>query len=139
MTRATPLVVVIAVVLVAGCARYYYGKPAGSYSDFRDDSIACARDVGIASGNGQYAAVSPHLFRRCMVAKGWEREKQIEPDQNRWFRGVESDEPIDLVVGPKQPETAASAGSEIFCRARHLDGRSDWRDRLPAYRECVGR
>ena len=73
MTRATPLVVVIAVVLVAGCAKYDYGKPAGTYADFRDDSIACARNVGIPSGSGQYAAVSPDLYRRCMVAKGWAR------------------------------------------------------------------
>ena len=36
---------------------------------------------------------------------------------------------------PRQP--APVAGSEIFCRARPLDNRSDWRDRLPAYRECL--
>jgi hypothetical protein len=36
---------------------------------------------------------------------------------------------------PRQP--TPPAGSEVFCRARHLDNRSDWRDRLPAYRECL--
>jgi len=68
------LVVVTAALVLSGCGRYYYGKPVGTYSDFRDDSLVCARDVGIPSGNGQYAAISP-TSRRCMLTKGWEREK----------------------------------------------------------------
>jgi len=70
----------LAAVLLTGCARYYYGKPAGTYADSRTDSIACARDFGIASGNGEYAVVSPDLFRRCMLTKGWERGGGQAPD-----------------------------------------------------------
>ena len=98
------IALVVTAALVAGCGKYYYGKPAATYADFRTDSIACARDVGIPSGNGQYAAVSPDLFRRCMLAKGWDREQRLEPDPHRWFRGVEDNEPIDLAAGPRQPD-----------------------------------
>jgi len=137
------VIVVTAVLLLPGCAKYYYGKPAGTYSDFRDDSIACARDVGIPSGNGQYAAVSPNLYRRCMVAKGWEREKRVEPDPYRWFRDVEDNDPIDLAAGPQQPSGSsgpASASRTIICRQTYLENTGgDWRNRLPQYQECLRR
>jgi hypothetical protein len=95
-----------------GCARYYYGKPAGTYADFRTDSIACARDFGIASGNSECAAVSPDLYRRCMLAKGWEREAARARGAGQ-FRGVEDSEPVSLVAGPPQPadENAAPRGN----------------------------
>jgi hypothetical protein len=81
-----------------GCARYYYGKPAGTYDEFRTDSIACARDFGIQSGNGEYAAVTPNLFRRCMLTKGWERDKRFEPVGPGQFRGVEDNEPVNRLA-----------------------------------------
>ena len=135
----------LAAVLLTGCARYYYGKPAGTYADFRTDSIACARDFGIASGNGEYAAVSPDLFRRCMLTKGWERDKRFEPVGPGQFRGVEDNEPVSLVAGPSQPsdENAAprgtGTGAQMQCWRRYIENRSDWRERIPAYRECLGR
>jgi len=122
--------------LLAGCGRYYYGgKPGG---DFHADSAACINDIGIPSSNKQVALVAKEPYKRCMLAKGWTREQRM--DDVGWFRGIEEDQQvIDLADGPKQPEPSAAPGSEIFCRARHLDNRSDWRDRLPAYRECLGR
>jgi hypothetical protein len=127
-----------------GCARYYYGKSAGTYADFLTDSIACARDFGIASGNGQYAAVSPDFYRRCMLAKGWEREKRLEPVEVGQFRGVEDNEPVSLAVGPAQPvepdalPRGTGKGAQMQCWRRYIENRSDWRERIPAYRECVG-
>ena len=44
--------------------------------------------------------------------------------------------PVPPVPIARQP--TPSPGSEVVCRARHLDNRGDWRDRLPAYRECLG-
>jgi hypothetical protein len=130
-------------VLTAGCTRYYYSQPGprGTYVQFHADSLVCTREFGIASGNGQYAAVSPDLYRRCMIAKGWEREKRFEPVEagSGFYRGVESDEPVSLVSGPPQPsDQARTANSEMQCWRRHIQARSDWREHLPAYRECVG-
>jgi integrase len=44
----------------------------------------------------------------AMLAKGWEREQRVEPDSTKWFRGVESDEPIDLAI--VRPEYRFPAG-----------------------------
>ena len=123
---------------ITGCGKYYYSKPSTDYADFREDSHACASDFGIKSGNGQYVVVSPDLFRRCMLSKGWQREKRVEPGSG-WYRGVEDSDPVSLADGPRQPNPTSQRGSQIFCRARHLDNRGDWRERLPAYRECLGR
>lgn len=92
--------------LLTGCARYFYAKPNASRGDFRIDSVACARDVGVVSGNGQYARVMREPFQRCMIAKGWTREKKMEPVEYGWFRGVEDDDAVDLQEGPTQPAEA---------------------------------
>jgi hypothetical protein len=127
-------------VLLTGCGRYYYSKPSATYSDFQADGVACARDVGIPSGNGQYAAVSPDLFRRCMAGKGWDREQKVEPEPTRWFRGVEGNEPIDLTAGPEQPSSTwrspAYPNRYQACRDTWLD-RSGRQDRVEQYRNCL--
>jgi hypothetical protein len=127
-------IVLLGIFFLTSCGKFYYGgKPGG---DFHADSSACIADVGIPSGNKQYALVAKEPYKRCMLAKGWTREQRGETAG--WFRGIEEDQQVvDLATGPKQPEPSANTGSEIFCRARHLDNRGDWRDRLPAYRECL--
>jgi hypothetical protein len=129
----------LAAFAISGCAKYYYGHPDKSFTGFELDSRACIREVGIPSDNGQYALVTRVPFQRCMMGRGWIREKKLEPVEWGWYRGVEDDEVLDLEAGIRQPQPAAAGNTEIFCRARHLDNRSDWRDRLPAYRECLGR
>jgi hypothetical protein len=109
----------ITVLLLAGCAKYYYGKPPlGSRTDFQNDSVACARDVGVLSGNGQYARVTREPFQRCMQARGWAREKKLEPVDYGWFRGVEDDEMVDLTVGPPQPDPPATTIRPTVGRGR---------------------
>ena len=138
--RALPVVLPLLLAgLLSGCAKYYYAHPEKGYTGFELDSRACLRDVGIPSGNGQYALVTREAFQRCMAGHGWIREKKLEPVEWGWYRGVEDDEVVDLARGVRQPAPAAAGGTEISCRAQHLDNRSDWRDRLPAYRACLGR
>jgi hypothetical protein len=137
-----PLAAVLVCLALAGCGKYYYSHPSrGTPSDFRVDSTACSRDVGFLSGNGQYARVTREPFQRCMLSKGWIREKQVEPGPG-WFRGVEGDDVVDLAVGPRQPQPTqptSATTTEILCRRRHFDGRGDWRTQIPAYEACMGR
>ena len=137
--RARSLVLVIAVGLtLTSCARYYYGRPGAAAADFRADTTECAREFGIQSPNKQVALVSPEIYRRCMLAKGWTREKRIEPVDAGWFRGIENDEPVDLALGPKQPDPEPTSSARMHCWRRYIEGRSAWREQLPAYRECMG-
>jgi hypothetical protein len=89
---------------ITGCARYYYGKPGAAAWDFKADSIECAHEVGIPSGNAKYALAAKDPFRSCMTARGWQREKKVEPVAAGWFRGVEGDDVVDLTLGrPSRP------------------------------------
>jgi len=125
--------------LLAGCGRYFYTKPGG---DFTADSTACIREVGISSANQQYALVTPEHYRRCMLAHGWTREQKVEPVPYGWFRGVENEEVIDVARGPRQPSDSSGAAYSMsrqqMCRQTWLQ-RSDWRERLPDYEECLRR
>jgi hypothetical protein len=133
-------VVLLAVLTLTGCARYYYGKPGGGPAAFQADSLACSHDVGIPSGNKKYALVARAPFQRCMEAKGWTREKRLEGERG-WYRGVEDDEVIDLEVGVVQPASTSGAGSlsrQNVCRQTYLQDH-DWRRNLDKYRECLSR
>jgi hypothetical protein len=140
--RTWTLAAILACLSLTSCGKYYYSHPSrGTLADFRTDSTACARDVGILSGNGQYARVTREPFQYCMLSRGWIRDKRVEPGPGL-FRGVEGDDVVDLAAGPRQPEQTAPTSdttTEIFCRRRHFDGRADWRTQIPAYEACMGR
>jgi len=126
-----PLVIAVLVIVLAGCGRFYYGKP-GTFPaipmDFRADSDACIREVGIPSGNGQYALVTREAFQRCMEGRGWVREKKVEPGYG-WYRGIEGDDVVNLADGVKQPDPDyGGATSAVFCQQRAANaGRAqDW-------------
>lgn len=128
---------------LTGCGRFYYTRPGGTptLSDFDADSRACIRDAGVPSGNGQYAPVAKEPYQRCMLARGWTREQKIEPVEAGWHRGVESDDVVSLTEGVPQPSSRATgpadATKRVFCYQRHLEMRSDRRDRLADYEKCL--
>jgi hypothetical protein len=132
------IVLGLAALVFTGCGLFYYSKPGSGYPEFREASVACARDFGIPSGNGQYAVVSPDLYRRCMRDKGWVREQRVDPGSG-WFRGIEDNEPVELATGPRQGEPGGGSGSEsrrLICRRTYLEV-ADWRNNLTKYQECL--
>ncbi len=107
--RKSTLAWLLSALALTGCGRYYYGKP-GTFPaipmDFRINSTACIRDVGVPSGNGQCALVAKEPYRRCMLARGWTREEKIEPG-NGWL----------------------SASRQFACRRTYLQD-LDWRSNM---------
>jgi hypothetical protein len=141
--RTSTLAWVLGALALAGCGRFYYTRPGATptLSDFDADSRACIRDVGVPSGNGQYALVAKEPYQRCMLARGWTREQKVEPVEPGWYRGVESDGVVGLAEGVRQPNPSAAgpadATKRVFCYRRHLELRSDRRDRLADYEKCL--
>jgi hypothetical protein len=67
-----------------------------------------------------------------------EREQKIEPVEAGCYRGVESDDVVSLTEGVPQPiarHRQADATKRVFCDQRHLEMRSDRRDRPADLRE----
>ena len=129
-------VVILLFMMLTGCARYYYSKPGAGYDFFSADHSACVSEVGIPSGNRQHALVSPEGYRRCMVARGWVREKQAEPVEPGWFRGIEREKVLDFDAPPPPPPPTVSRPttelSEVECRRAAISGLSN----RPEYRGC---
>lgn len=79
----------LAIALVAslnGCARYYWSKPGSSAEQFDRESRECARESSPAPALG---VVDGERYRACLVARGWVRDKQLEPAPPGWYRGIE--------------------------------------------------
>jgi hypothetical protein len=74
---------------VAGCARYYWSRPGGDAAQFERDSRECAVAAAETPTAAAYGIVQAPRYRGCLSGKGWTREKQFEPVPAGWFRGVE--------------------------------------------------
>jgi hypothetical protein len=128
---------------LTGCGRYYYSRSGAppSLSHFDTDSLACIREVGVPSGNGQYALVTPEPYQRCMLARGWTREKRMEPVETGWYRGIERDDVVSLAEGVRQPRSSAGGPADAttreFCFRRHLELRSARHDAMADYQKCL--
>jgi hypothetical protein len=74
---------------LGGCARYYWSKPNGTAEQFDRDSVQCAREAAPTPTAAAHGVVIDQLYRVCMSARGWVREKQFDPPPPGSFRGVE--------------------------------------------------
>ena len=139
--RRSTLVWLLCTLALTGCGRYFYTRPGAAPSHFDADSLACIRDVGVPSGNGQYALVAPEPYQRCMLARGWTREKRMEPVEAGWYRGVERDNVVSLAEGVRQPSSSAAGAADAtkreFCFRTHLELRSARKDAMADYARCL--
>ena len=129
-------VLILLVVMLGGCMRYYYNKPGLSYDHFSADHSACVRDTGIPSATREYVQVSPEAYRTCMLIRGWVRQQQGEPVEPGWFRGIESERIVHVHAPPPPPPRALARPttqmSETECRRAAIAGLSN----QPDYRGC---
>ncbi len=89
--RAVRLGMLVAMLLVGliGCARYYWSKPGSTAEEFARDSSECAREASPTPAAAAAGVVIDQLYRACLSARGYVREKQWEPPPPGSYRGVE--------------------------------------------------
>src|SRR5690242_17624459 len=78
----------------SGCIRYYWSKPGATPEQFARDNRECMQQAAGALPPGRAAqpeAVET-LYRSCLSARGYVRDKQVEPPPPGFFRGVEDTE-----------------------------------------------
>jgi hypothetical protein len=73
---------------LSGCGRYYWSKPNATAEQFDRDSRECAREASPAT-TASLGVVDLATYRGCLSARGWTRDKQMEPVPAGWYRGVE--------------------------------------------------
>ena len=89
--RAVGWVMVAGVLLVglSGCGRYYWSKPGSTVEQFNKDSQECAREASPTPAAKQHGIVVDTLYRACLTARDYTREKQYEPPPPGSYRGIE--------------------------------------------------
>ena len=74
---------------VGGCVRYYLSKPGSTPEEFARDSLECAREAAPTPAARQYGIVTDSAYRTCLSARGYTRDKQVEPPPPGFYRGIE--------------------------------------------------
>jgi len=89
--RLTQWLIITAVLLGAlgGCVRYYWSKPESTLEEFARDSLECAREAAPTPAARQYGIVTDSAYRTCLSARGYTRDKQVEPPPPGFYRGIE--------------------------------------------------
>jgi len=86
-------IVIAGLALTLGGCRYYWFKPAITSETFGRDSEDCLQEARSASAAQKYGLVNEqmrHMYRGCLSARGYERQKTTEgPDK---YRGYEFDD-----------------------------------------------
>ena len=89
--RLTHLFIIAGMLLgaVGGCVRYYWSKPGSTPEEFARDSLECAREAAPTPAARQYGIVTDSAYRTCLSARGYTRDKQVEPPPPGFYRGIE--------------------------------------------------
>ncbi len=85
----TLLGILVLAMSLLGCAQYYWSRPTGSGDEFVRESLECARQAAPNPVVAQYGIVGEEVYRGCLRARGWVREKQWDPPPAGWYRGIE--------------------------------------------------
>jgi len=83
---------IVAVALLCslgGCVRYYWAKPGATPEEFNRDNTQCISEGSPTTPTLKTGVFIEHLYRSCLSAKGWVRDKQFDPPPPGSFRGVE--------------------------------------------------
>jgi hypothetical protein len=76
------------VTLLAGC-QFYWGKTGATAQQFETDSNECAKEAYPTPQLAAYGGdASQRVYRACLRARGWVREKHAAPGDG-WYRGIE--------------------------------------------------
>ena len=74
---------------LSGCARYYWSKPGSTVEQFNKDGQECAREASPTLAAQQQGIVVDTLYRACLTARGYTREKEYDPPPAGSYRGIE--------------------------------------------------
>ena len=74
---------------LSGCARYYWSKPGSTVDQFTRDSGECVREASPTQAAQPQAVVVDALYRACLTARGYTRDKQYDPPPPGSYRGIE--------------------------------------------------
>jgi len=85
----TAILAVALLVGLSGCFRYYWSKPSASAEDFNRDSTQCVQESSPTTPTLKTGVFVEQLYRACLTAKGWIRDKQQDPPPPGWYRGIE--------------------------------------------------
>ena len=101
--------VVLALLLLAGCGKHYWTKPGADFDAFARDSETCARQsAAFATPDRTKGIVNTNAYRYCLSSLGWQRGQHNEPVPDGWFRGIENNEDVvALDIPPEQPRRTA--------------------------------
>ena len=86
---AAVLVVVTLLFGLEGCVRYYWAKPGAPPEEFNRDSTQCISESSPTTPTLKTGVFLEQMYRSCLNAKGWVRDKQFDPPPPGWYRGVE--------------------------------------------------
>ena len=89
--RAVGWIMIAGVLLgaLSGCGRYYWSKPGSTVEQFTKDSQECGREGSPTSAAREQGVVVDTLYRACLTARGYTREKQFDPPPSGFYRGIE--------------------------------------------------
>ena len=89
--RAVGYLMIAGVLLggLSGCSRYYWSKAGSTGEQFNKDSAECAREASPTPAAQQLGIVVDSLYRACLTARGYTREKQYDPPPPGSYRGIE--------------------------------------------------
>ncbi len=74
---------------LSGCARYYWSKPGSTQEQFSRDSAECTKQAAANPTAAAHGIVSEQLYRACLSARAYVRDKQFDPPPPGSYRGIE--------------------------------------------------
>ncbi len=97
--------------VASGCTRYYWSKPGATPEQFGRDNRECLQQAAGALPTGRYAGAEAveTLYRSCLSARDYYRDKQVDPPPPGSYRGVESGEEFTAAA-----RAAAAAPRQTF-------------------------
>lgn len=78
----------LAAVSLAGCGKFYWGKPGASQEEFVRDNRECVKDAAPTPSAAEHGIIYDQMYRACLSARGWKREQHATPPPG-WYRGIE--------------------------------------------------
>jgi hypothetical protein len=95
--------ILLALPVLTGCGKHYWGKAGASPEDFARDSGECARENALYRDRAQeFGTVLQDQYKDCLRSRGWQRAQKLDPPPPGWYRGIEGDETVRLNPPPRQ-------------------------------------
>ncbi len=96
----------LALLVMTGCGKHYWGKEGATPEDFTRDSGDCARENALyRGGTKEFGTVLQDQYKSCLRSRGWQRAQKHDPPPPEWYRGIEGDDTVKF--SPPAPQAPA--------------------------------